>query len=62
MSPSDRRHDHELRKTIDEYRRLAAESRVNAEKASDAAVRAQFLSLANSWDQLAEALSGRMDE
>jgi hypothetical protein len=57
--PIDRRRDHELRDTVDEYRRLAAEARVNAEKASSESIRAQFLSLAKSWEQLADALSGR---
>lgn len=57
--PADRRRDHEMRKVIDEYRALAAQARAESESASDDNVRRQFLSLANAWDRLADALAGR---
>jgi hypothetical protein len=55
----DRRRDDELRKTIEEYRRLAAEAQREAANATDAARRESHLAMAQKWAELADTLQGR---
>ena len=55
----DRRRDGELRKTIEEYRRLAAAAEREAADATDAAKRESHLAMAQKWTELADTLQGR---
>jgi hypothetical protein len=55
----ERRRDHQLRKTIDEYRKLASEAEEEAKKCDDPAKRAGYLKLAGSLTELADTLQGR---
>ena len=55
----DRRRDTDLRITVDEYRRLAAEAKRAAANAVDAAKRESFLAMAQKWTELADTLQGR---
>jgi hypothetical protein len=55
----ERRRDNELRKTIDEYRRLAAAAVQEAANAADAAKRENHLAMAQKWTELADTLQGR---
>jgi hypothetical protein len=60
----ERREDHDLRKSIDDYSRRAAEARAQAKDAPTDAIRNQLLGLAKSWEELAKELSAayRMDK
>ena len=56
----ERRKDYELRQIVDEYRRMGREAHESAAKARDARTRAEFSAIADSWNALADDLSGRV--
>ena len=55
----DRRRDHQLRATIDEYRKLAAEAEKESANCKDPAQREKYRALAKSLTALADSLQGR---
>jgi hypothetical protein len=58
----DRRRDDDLRKSIDEYRVLAAETAESGLRAKDDATKERYLELAMSLTKLADMLQGRPSE
>lgn len=63
MGPElDRRIDHDLRRSIDEYRREVKELKGQAEMSGGGTMRTECLKLAQALTGLADALQGRVSD
>jgi len=54
----DRRHEHDLRETITEYRKMAARAQIDAAQCKDQVARERYVALVKALTGLADALQG----